>query len=267
MSTKASSYTALSFEKNGAVARITLNRPDAANGLNMDMGRDLMNVALHCEQDETIRAVIITGTGNFFCAGGDLKAFAAYGADIGVHIPGLINYLHTAMSCFARLNAPVIVAVNGIAAGAGFSIAMVGDFVLAADNATFTMAYTAAGLSPDGSASYFLPRLVGLRRAQELMMSNRRLSAVEAQEWGLVTHVYSAEKLQAEADTLAAELACGATKALSAVKQLLLASFDNSLDGQLALEGRNIAQCAVSRDGQEGIQAFLAKRKPAFEGK
>ena len=262
-----SDYTSLLFTINNGIARITLNRPDAANGMNMIMGRELMDVALRCDQDENIRAVILTGSGNFFSAGGDLRAFADYGDAISERIHELTIYLHAAVSRFARMRVPVIVAVNGVAAGAGFSLAMAGDFVLASENAKFTMAYTAAGLSPDGGASYFLPRLVGLRRAQELMISNRRLGADEAQEWGLVTRVCAADGLMAEVQDLALQLASGATQAYGAVKKLLAVSFDNGLEAQMALEGQAIAHLAACCDGQEGIQAFLAKRKPIFTGK
>ncbi len=260
-------YTAILFENTNGIARITLNRPDAANGIDMTMGRELMDVALRCDQDESIRVVVLTGSGNFFSAGGDLKAFAGYGDAISERIHELTIYLHAAISRFARMRVPVIVAVNGVAAGAGFSLAMAGDFVLASENAKFTMAYTAAGLSPDGGASYFLPRLVGLRRAQELMISNRRLSADEAQDWGLITRVCAADGLMAEVQDMALQLATGATQAFGAVKKLLTVSFDNGIEAQMALEGQAIAHLASCCDGQEGIQAFLAKRQPLFTGK
>jgi 2-(1,2-epoxy-1,2-dihydrophenyl)acetyl-CoA isomerase len=260
-------YTTLLFDINNNIARITLNRPDAANGMDMLMGRELMAVALRCDQDESIRAIILTGAGNFFSAGGDLKAFASYGDTISERIHELTIYLHAAISRFARMRVPVIVAVNGVAAGAGFSLAMAGDFVLASEKAKFTMAYTAAGLSPDGGASYFLPRLVGLRRAQELMIGNRRLSADEAHEWGLVTRVCAEDGLMAEVQDLALQLASGATQAYGAVKKLLAVSFDNGLEAQMALEGQAIAHLAACCDGQEGIQAFLSKRQPVFNGK
>lgn len=259
-------YQTLLFENHNGIARITLNRPDAANGMDMTLGRELLDAVLFCDQHPDIRVLIVTGNGNFFSAGGDLKAFAGYGDAISERIHELTVYLHAAISRLARLRAPVIMAVNGVAAGAGFSLAMAGDVVLASERARFTMAYTAAGLSPDGGASYFLPRLVGLRRAQELMISNRRLNAEEAQEWGLVTRVCTHDGLMAEVQGLALQLAAGATRALGTVKQLLAISTNNSLDAQMALEGEAIARLAASHDGQEGIQAFLAKRTPVFTG-
>lgn len=261
------SYSTLLFDCANGIARITLNRPEAANGMDMAMGRELMDVALRCDQDESIRVVVLTGSGNFFSAGGDLKAFAGYGDAISERIHELTIYLHAAVSRFARMRVPVIVAVNGMAAGAGFSLAMAGDFVLASETARFTMAYTAAGLSPDGGASYFLPRLVGLRRAQELMISNRRLTADEALDWGLITRVCASDGLMAEVQDLALQLADSATQAIGMVKKLLAVTFDNGLEAQMALEGQGIAHLAACCDGQEGIQAFLAKRSPLFTGK
>lgn len=261
-----SQFQTLGYEFAAGVATITLNRPDAANGMDLTLGRELMELSLALAARADVRAVVLTGSGNFFSAGGDLNAFAAFGDDISAKIHELTVYLHTAISAFARMNAPLIVAVNGVAAGAGFSLAACGDIVIAADSAKFTMAYTGAGLAPDGGASYSLPRIIGLRRTQELMLTNRRLSAEEALNWGIVTKVVPADTLQAEAQALAAQLAAGPTKAFGAVKQLLNASFDNGLEQQMALEGASIAKLAASHDGQEGINAFLAKRRPVFSG-
>lgn len=261
-----SQYQTLGYEFAAGVATVTLNRPDAANGMDLQLGRELMEVSLLLANRADVRAVVLTANGNFFSAGGDLKAFAAFGDDIAAKIQELTVYLHTAISALARMNAPLIVAVNGVAAGAGFSLAMAGDIVIAADNAKFSMAYTGAGLSPDGAASYTLPRLIGLRRTQELMITNRRLSADEALAWGLVTKVVPADTLQDEAQALAAQLAAGPTGAFGAVKQLLNASFDNGLEQQMALEGATIATLSASTDGQEGITAFLEKRRPVFTG-
>jgi len=261
------SYSTLLFSLEGNIATITLNRPALANSMDMAMGKELLAVAKICEQERNIRAVILTGAGNFFSAGGDLKAFAGFGDAIGEKLQELTDYLHAAISIFLRMRAPLIVAVNGAAVGAGFSLAMAGDFVLASDNAKFAMAYTSAGLSPDGGASYFLPRIIGLRRAQQLMINNRKLTAAEALEWGLLTRVCAADQLLPEAHALAQSLANSATQAIGTVKQLLLTSFSNTPEAQMALEGKNIAQLASNGDGQEGINAFLEKRAPAFKGK
>lgn len=260
-------FTTLKFEVNRGIATITLNRPDAANGLNMEMGRELMHAAISCAHHPEVRCVLICAEGKIFCAGGDLKAFAAYGAELPQAIKELTTYLHSAISRFSRMNAPVIVAVNGVAAGAGMSLAVCGDIVLAAESAKFTMAYTAAGLSPDGSSTYFLPRLIGLRRTQELMLTNRRLSAAEALEWGLITQVCDDNKLQEAALQLAEKFAQGPTRAFGTTKKLLLSSFDSSLETQMELEAQGISSMTECTDSKEGIHAFLEKRSPKFSGK
>jgi len=254
------------YEIKEGIAYITMNRPDAANSLNAALAHDLMMAAIRCDEDAGIRAVILTGAGKMFCAGGDLKTFAAFGADTGVKLKEITTYLHAATSRFMRMNAPLIVAVNGIAAGAGMSLAVAGDLVIAARGARFTMAYTAAGLSPDGSSTWFLPRLIGLRRTQELMLTNRMLDAAEALDWGLVGQVVDDGALADTAMDLARRLARGPTLAHGAVKTLLIDSTTNTLETQMELEARLIARTAQSDDGREGIAAFVAKRKPAFKG-
>jgi 2-(1,2-epoxy-1,2-dihydrophenyl)acetyl-CoA isomerase len=162
------------------------------------------------------------------------------------------------------MKAPLVVAVNGVAAGGGFSLAMVGDLVLASATASFTMAYSAAGLSPDGSSTYFLPRLVGLRKTQELMFTNRRLDANEALAWNLVHSVHPDATLRAQALEVAGRLASGAGQSHAAIKKLLSCAFENGLESQMELEGLLIAEHAASADGQEGIRAFCERRPPAF---
>ena len=158
----------------------------------------------------------------------------------------------------------VITAVNGTAAGAGFSLAVIGDLVLAAESASFTMAYTRVGLSPDGSSSYYLPRLIGIAKTKELMLTNRTLSADEASRWGLVTEVVADAALAERADELAGKMAATAAGSNGGIKALLLDTFSNGLEEQMELEGRLIAQRAESADGREGVDAFLAKRTPEF---
>jgi 2-(1,2-epoxy-1,2-dihydrophenyl)acetyl-CoA isomerase len=258
------SYETLVWDRDGAVVRITLNRPDAANGMNDVLAAELAAAAARCDQDASIRAVVLTGSGRFFSAGGDLRAMGTQDGPVGGFVKGIADDLHRATSTFARTAAPLVVAVNGVAAGAGFSLAVSGDLVLAAASASFTMAYTRAGLSPDGGATYHLPRLIGLRRTQELILTNRTLSADEAAAWGLVTRVVPDDELADSATELAGQLAAGSSAAHGTVKRLLLASFGNGLEEQMELEGRGIAARAGSPDGQEGIRAFLEKRRPVF---
>ena len=255
-------YQTVMFEQAGPITRITLNRPDAANGMNDTMTRELADAARRCDTDAT-KVVVITGSGRFFCAGGDLKSFAV-APSRGQFIKGVADDLHRAISSFARMDAVLIIAVNGVAAGAGFSLAVTGDLVLAAESASFTMAYTRAGLSPDGSSSYFLPRLIGITKTKELMLTNRTLSAQEASQWGLVTEVVPDAELTARADKLAEQMASTARGSNGGVKALMLATFSSGLEEQMELEGRLIAALADSADGREGIDAFLAKRKAEF---
>jgi len=255
-------YETITLEQSGPIARITLNRPDAANGMNHTMTRELADAAKRCDTDAT-KVVVLTGSGRFFCAGGDLKSFAD-APNRGQHIKGVADDLHRAISTFARMNAVLITAVNGTAAGAGFSIAVTGDIVLAAESATFTMAYTRVGLSPDGSSSYFLPRLIGITKTKELMLTNRTLSAQEASQWGLVTEVLPDDQVAARADELASQMASTASGSNGAVKALMLSTFSSGLEEQMEFESRVIAGRAESADGREGVDAFMAKRKPEF---
>jgi 2-(1,2-epoxy-1,2-dihydrophenyl)acetyl-CoA isomerase len=260
-------YPTLLFDVRDGVARIMLNRPDAANAVNAELARDLMYAAMQCSEDAGIRAVIVTGNGPMFSAGGDLKGFGAQGDNLPYHLKEVTTYFHAAVSRFMRMDPPVVAAVNGMAAGAGMSLACGADIVLAAESARFTMAYTRAGLTPDGSSTYYLPRIVGLKRALELTLTNRMLSAQEACEWGLVTRVVPDAQLQEEAAALAGQLASGATRALGMAKRLLHGGWTGTLETQMEHETQAIAELSRSDDAKEGLSAFLEKRKPTFKGR
>lgn len=257
--------TTLVFEIRDRVATIRLNRPEVANGFNLTMASELAAVAQHCDLSSNVKAVLLSGNGRFFSAGGDVKAMAGSGSNVALEVKRMADELHRAISTFQRMKAPLVVAVNGTCAGAGFSLALTGDIVVAASSAKFTMAYTSIGLSPDGSSTYFLPRLVGLRRAQELMFTNRTLSSKEALDWGLISAVVDDEDLPTAAADMAAKLARGSLTAHGAVKELLMTTFANPLETQMELEGRRIAAAAASPDGQEGIESFVQKRPARFE--
>jgi 2-(1,2-epoxy-1,2-dihydrophenyl)acetyl-CoA isomerase len=248
------------------VGRITLRRPDNANAMNPTMARELLEVAIACDVDTSVRAVLIDAEGRMFCAGGDLDGFASAGTGLASLIKRMTVDLHGAISRLARMRAPVIAAVQGAAAGAGFSLACACDLVVAGRSAKFTMAYTRAGLVPDGSSTYFLPRLLGRRRALELMLLNPVLTADEAHEQGLVTQVVEDAALPEAAFALARELAQGPTGAYAAAKRLVLTSSNETLESQMELEAAAITEAATGADGQEGIAAFLEKRKPTFHG-
>jgi 2-(1,2-epoxy-1,2-dihydrophenyl)acetyl-CoA isomerase len=258
-------YETLRFEIEDGIAEITLNRPDAFNTLNLTMARELYAAVRRCDDDTGVRAVLLTGAGRAFCAGGDLKSFAAAEREgIEAHVKDVTTALHDAISRMARMDAPVIAAINGVAAGGGMALAMACDLALAAESARFTMAYTQAGLTPDGSSSFYLPRLVGLRRALDLTLTNRVLSAAEAEAWGLVVYTVPDADLLTRARELARRLAAGATGALGGAKRLLREGWNESLETQMAREGERIAAAAAGAEGREGITAFIEKRAPQF---
>jgi len=260
-------YQHLLLTRRDQVATITLNRPDALNALNLGLGRDLFHAVLEVDEDPEVRAVVITGGGQAFCAGGDVKDFADNLPRIGVLIKELTTYLHGAVSRLCRSAKPVIMAVNGVAAGGGMSFALAGDLVLAAESARFVMAYSKIAATPDGSASYFLPRLVGLRRALELYLTNRPLTASEALAWGLVNRVVPDADLAAEAARLAAELAQGPSLAFGGAKRLFHQSTWESLETQMELEAQGIAGSGHTEDFREGVTAFVRRGRPTFRGR
>lgn len=261
-------YEALKFEVSNQIATITFARPDAANSLNLKMSEELHAAATHCASNSDIRAVILTGEGKMFCAGGDVVGFHAEGDGMSEHMRGMTTTLHAAISRFSRMDAPLIIAVNGTAAGAGMSIALTGDVVFAAESAKFTMAYSKIGFSPDGSSTYFLPRLVGVRKAKELALLNPVLSAAEACEMGLITEVVADDAVMDKARACAEKLAQGPTKAHGEIKRLFADSLSNTLETQMELETRSIAGLAGNtEDGKQGVAAFVAKEKYAFKGR
>lgn len=260
-------FETLSYDVSDGVATITINRPEAANAMSPDCAAEFSRAALLSDDDPEVRAVVLTGAGRMFCAGGDLSAFAAAGAGARSLLKQMAGDLHMGLSRLARSAAPVIAAVNGTAAGAGFSLVMACDLAVAARSAVFTMAYTRAGLSPDGSSTFFMPRKIGDRRTRELMLTNRVLNAEEALSWGIVNEVVDDGAALTRATELARQLAVGPTRAYGAVKTLLNGSFEQTLESQMELEARTIAELSVSEDGREGIQAFLEKRRPAFTGR
>lgn len=260
------SYEHMSMDVSDGVALCRFNRPDAANAMHLALCEELLDIAIRCDEDPAIRAVVFTGAGKMFCAGGDIAFFQKEGDDLPAMAKKMTVFLHAAISRLHRMDPPVICAVNGAAAGAGFSFAIQGDLVLAGERAKFTMAYTRLGVSPDGSASYFLPRRVGTKRALDLILTNRVLGAEEAREWGLVDYVHSDDALLGEAMKLAATVAKGPTAAYGRVKHLIHDSLNETLESQMERETRGIAESMRSADGREGIEAFLAKRPAKFGG-
>ncbi len=251
---------------NNGVATISINREKSYNALNMQTMQELAQVANHCGSDKAVRVAVLTGAGDkAFCAGGDIGAFAE-SDNIQVLLKEMTMYLHTAISRFSRMNAPLIGRINGVAAGAGLSLTACCDLAICTDKAKFTSAYTAIGLTPDGSSTYFLTRILGMRRTMELYLTNRTLNAEEALDWGLVNRVVSSDELDDSIEALALQLANGPTLAHGGVKKLVQTAFNDTLESQMEREARSIVGLSVSADGQEGIRAFSEKRKPTFTG-
>lgn len=252
-------------ERDGAVAQITLNRPRVGNALDIPMARALMEAVIELDEDDDVRCVLITGAGKLFCAGGDVVAFAGAGDKLPAFLKEITAYVHGAITRLARMDKPVVTAINGPVAGAGIGLAIIGDIALASPSASFTLAYTGIGLSPDGGSTWLLPRLVGLRRAQELCLRNRRVKAAEAAAIGMITSVVDNDVVT-EAQVIAQELAAAATPALGMTRRLLLDSMNTPLEAHLDAESRGIATLSRTADGKEGIAAFVEKRSPNFVG-
>jgi 2-(1,2-epoxy-1,2-dihydrophenyl)acetyl-CoA isomerase len=249
--------------RDGGVLTITLNRPEAYNAFTTSMHGALRD-ALADGQAEDVRAVVLTGAGKGFCAGQDMNEFKSVDRDIAGHLEA--SY-HPNVRAIRALPKPVIAAVNGAAAGAGLSLACVCDIRIAADNAAFVPGFIGIGLIPDSGGTYFLARLLGPARAFAWMTSNRRLTAAEAQAWGLVDEVVEADALQARVADLAAAYAAGPTAGIGMTKRLFDSAVNVTLDEQLALEAELQSAATKTEDFKEGVTAFLGKRPPRFSGR
>ena len=271
------------MEQDGPVGCITIDRRERFNSLDVETAQDFRQAGLRYARDEAIRAVVIRGAGGVFCSGADLKYIRAGGqrAELGYLTPEaravpegygeifkqILEYLHSTISEIKRAPKPFIAAVDGVAAAGGFGIAMACDLVLASERATFEWAYHKTGLTGAESSTFFLPRLVGLRRAMELVLLNPRLDALTARNMGLVTTVYPVETFDAEVSALARRLAEGPTRAYAVAKSLLnQAAGVDRLDYHLDQELEHLARIADGPDFAEGLEGFLARRPPRFTG-
>ena len=259
-------YDTLTLDVEDGVALLTLNRPGQMNAFNAQMAQDLFDAAMTCDTDPVIRAVLVTGAGKMFSAGGDLKEFVAQGDDIPAFVTRMATVLHAAIARLNRMDPPVVMAINGTAAGGGFSFALSGDYSIASQDAKFVSAYTASGLSPDASSTYFIAKHVGLLRAKELTMTNRVLSADEALDWGIVNRVVAPDALMREAMAVARNFARGPTKAFGQTKRLLHTAYSESMETQLEFESQGIAAMMRTRDARSALDAFVNKREPGFTG-
>jgi 2-(1,2-epoxy-1,2-dihydrophenyl)acetyl-CoA isomerase len=242
------------------IATLVLSRPAHGNTIDVSLARALQSAAERCEEDDDIRCVVVTGRGKLFCGGGDISAFDAAGTDVSAFLHELAGTLHDAIGRFMRMRKPLITLVNGPAAGAGLSLSLIGDFVFAARGAHFTAAYTALGLSPDGGMSWLLPRMIGMRKAQDILLSNRRVSSEEAEAIGLITRAVDSEHLERTGSELAARLVNEPVEALSATRRLLLESYKNDLEEQLDREKRSIAALGGSEVARARIAAFISRQ-------
>lgn len=242
------------------VAHVELNRPDASNTIDLPWTEAFTSALQQVSDDDAVRVVLLTGRGRMFCAGGDLGAMDA-APDRSAYLQELADALHVGVRLLDGLDKPVVVGVHGAAAGAGLSLVLGGDLVVAGRSASFVTAYTSVGLTPDGGQSWLLPRVVGLQRALELTLTPRRLSADEAQEWGIVGRVVEDEAVADEAHALARRLADGPAAAFGRARRLLRSSYDTGLSDRLDVEARTIAASVAEPESAALITRFLSPRR------
>lgn len=252
-------------QQHGSILEIAINRPEAYNALNLEVMMSLGDTLASVSKDETIKGIMLTGKGKAFSSGGDLKLVSQQSDDYGSVFHRLAPQFHIAITEIRRMEKPVVAAINGIAAGGGFSLALACDFRVMAESAVLMQGYTSNGLSIDGGGSFALPRLVGLARALEIAAFDEPISSVKALEWGLVTKVVPDSEVQKEALGMLERLSKRSLHSFAWSKRLFLESCTNTLETQLELERQGISDCASHPDGQEGIKAFVEKRKPIFK--
>jgi 2-(1,2-epoxy-1,2-dihydrophenyl)acetyl-CoA isomerase len=250
------------------VATLTLNRPEASNGMNIALMRALHEAVMRCHADPRVRVVHLRGNGSNFCAGGDIREFASKGEQLGDFLREVTAYLQMAVGALIRLNAIVVTEVHGYAAGGGgLGLVCASDIVIAGRSAKFLAGATRVGMAPDGGASVILPRLVGFRRAADIVISNRTVVAEEALSIGLITRLAQDGELAADARALASSYAKGAPKAMAAAKRLLWTGLGIGVESCLPEEARTVAELSATADAREGLAAVLEKRAPVFTGR
>ncbi|MBH0776728.1 enoyl-CoA hydratase/isomerase family protein [Nocardia bovistercoris] len=249
------------------VAALTLNRPEAANGMDVPLLQAMHAAILRCHGDARVRVVTLSGAGKNFCAGGDVRTFAAKGAALPDYLREATAWLQLAVSALVQLRAPVLAAVHGFAAGGGgFGLVCAADLVIATESAKFMSGAVRVGMAPDAGVTVTLPRLVGFRKAMEILLTNPTITADEALRIGLVSRVVPDERLREEVETLARSLAAGAPQSLAATKRLLWNSIGAGLETQLPHEARTVAELSGTADAREGLAAVLERRAPEFTG-
>lgn len=253
-------------QQHGNIFEIALNRPEAYNALNLDMMKGLSEALFHATNEQSVQGVVITGRGKAFCSGGDLKWISEQTEETEFVLYNLVPEFHRSILLIREMDKPVVAAINGIAAGGGLSLSLACDFRIINESAVMRQAYTSSGLSIDGGGSFALPRMVGLARAMEIMAFDNPISPAQALEWGLVTQVVP----DGQAFDASLEMLRGLTQrslhSFAWSKRLMVNSWDHDLPTVLELERQGISECAGHPDGQEGIKAFVEKRKPSFPG-
>jgi len=261
-------YNTLIYEKAGSVSTLTLNRPDKMNALNPELFDELLVAMKAINEDDEVRALILTGAGRAFCAGADLGMIQNLGKDNFMpKFRRLIQKVQAVTNAIEGLEKPVIGAINGPAIGGGLDIAIACDLRIASDKAVFSEAFIRLGLVPDMGATFRLPRLVGIARAKEIILTGDTITATEAEKIGLVNRVVPADKLMEEARKWAEKLAAGPPLAIKAAKQLINNAASTNLHSALADEMLAQCQLITTQDHQEGLRAFLEKRPPQFQGR
>ncbi|MGL2966504.1 enoyl-CoA hydratase-related protein [Flavobacterium sp. XGLA_31] len=248
-----------------SIAWITLNRPEVFNSFNREMALSLQAKLDDCATNTEVRAIVITGSGKAFCAGQDLKEVTTPEINPGFR-KILEEHYNPIIQKIRTIEKPVIAAVNGVAAGAGANIALACDIVVATEHASFIQAFSKIGLVPDSGGTFFLPRLIGFQRASALMMLGDKVTAAQALVMGMIYKEYPTATFEEEVQTLAETLAAMPTKAIGLTKRLLNQTMNNSLEQQLALESDLQIEASSSYDYNEGVTAFVEKRKPEFKG-
>lgn len=254
-------------ERNGGVATIRMNRPERMNAYNPEMGTAMLSAVSEASVDPSIRCIVLTGGGRAFSGGGDVEFMATFGEEAHGRFLDLAFRLHALIASLRKAPKPVIAAVNGVAAGAGFSMALACDIAVATASARFTLGYQNIGLSPDGGMSFFLARALGTQRAMEMTLFSNVLSAEQAAAWGLVQQVIPDVDFAAQTAALAERLSSGPTLAYARAKELYNRALSQPLETQLEEERQSIARSATTHDFREGVRAFLEKRTARFEGR
>lgn len=256
----------MTYEVRDHVAHVRFTRPEGANAVNPAFSADLRAVMVAIEFDDEVRAASVTAEGKVFCAGGDLKLFYEAGDQVAPLASDMLVDYHGAIYKMNSIPKPFVAGVRGAAGGAGLSLMSAFDLVVSGESAKYTMAYTRAGVTPDGTSSYFVARHIGLRRMLDLTLTNRVLDATEAESWGLVNRVVADDDVDSATAELAGQLAGGPSWALGHAKRVVYHGYDNSLHTAGEFEGVTIAESMRGHDGQEGIAAFAEKRAPNFVG-